>query len=290
MKKVNNFAVFILTHGRPDNVKTVQALKKSGYTGKIYFIIDSEDKTADEYRNTFGKDKVIQFDKKAASQTFDIGDSLQSLRGVTYARNESQRIAKTMGLDYMLQLDDDYTTFCHRYVEDGVIRSKTIHNFDAIVEAMITLLKNTGAVTVAMSQGGDHIGGIDGSIGKGILRKAMNSFFMDMNKPIKFIGRINEDVNAYVVSGALGDLFFTVMNLQLTQVQTQKAKGGLTEIYLDAGTYVKSFYTVMMAPSCVSVRTMGEKNRRFHHSIKWDNAVPKIVSSRYRKQTVTVTM
>ena len=32
----NNFAVFILTHGRPDNVKTLQTLKKCGYTGAIY--------------------------------------------------------------------------------------------------------------------------------------------------------------------------------------------------------------------------------------------------------------
>jgi len=282
----DKFAVFILTHGRPDNMKTVQSLKKSNYTGDIYFIIDDEDETADQYRANFGAEKVIQFSKKEASKITDIGDSMQTLKGVTFARNISQRIAKEMGLDYMLQLDDDYTTFCHRYVENGVIKSKTIHNFDRIVDAIIQFMKDSGAATIAMSQGGDHIGGIDGSIDKGILRKAMNSFMMDTNKPINFLGRINEDVNAYVVSGALGDLFFTVMNLQLTQVQTQKSKGGLTEIYLDSGTYVKSFYTVMMAPSCVSVRTMGQTNRRFHHSIKWDNAVPKIVSSRHRNLKV----
>jgi len=283
---LDKFAIFILTHGRPDNMKTVQSLKKSNYTGKTYFIIDDEDESANQYRANFGAENVIQFSKKEASKITDIGDSLQSLRKVTFARNMSQKIAKDMGLDYMLQLDDDYTTFCHRYVEDGKIKSKTIHNFDKIVEAMIQFMKDSGATTIAMSQGGDHIGGIDGSIDKGILRKAMNSFMMDMNKPINFLGRINEDVNAYVVSGALGDLFFTVMNLQPTQVQTQKSKGGLTEIYLDSGTYVKSFYTVMMAPSCVSVKTMGQTNRRFHHSIKWDNAVPKIVSSRYRNQKV----
>ena len=282
----DKFAVFILTHGRPDNIKTVQSLKKSNYTGDIYFIIDDEDETAEQYKANFGEDKVIQFSKKDASEITDIGDSIQTLRGVTYARNISQKIAKEMGFDYMLQLDDDYTTFCHRYIEAGVIKSKTIHNFDLIVKAIIQFMKDSGATTIAMSQGGDHIGGIDGSIDKGILRKAMNSFMMDTSKPINFLGRINEDVNAYVVSGALGDLFFTVMNLQLTQVQTQKSKGGLTEIYLDSGTYVKSFYTVMMAPSCVSVRTMGQTNRRFHHSIKWDNAVPKIVSSKHRNLTV----
>ena len=34
----SDFAVFILTHGRADNVVTVPAIKKAGYTGKIYFI------------------------------------------------------------------------------------------------------------------------------------------------------------------------------------------------------------------------------------------------------------
>ena len=38
---MNNFAVFILTHGRADNVKTHDSLKRCGYTGKIYILIDN---------------------------------------------------------------------------------------------------------------------------------------------------------------------------------------------------------------------------------------------------------
>ena len=38
------FAAFILTHGRPDNVLTYDSLKKAGYTGRIVLIIDNEDK------------------------------------------------------------------------------------------------------------------------------------------------------------------------------------------------------------------------------------------------------
>ena len=62
----NDFAVFILTHGRADNVVTVPAIKKAGYTGKIYFIIDDEDEQAEEYKKNFGADRVIIFDKQAA--------------------------------------------------------------------------------------------------------------------------------------------------------------------------------------------------------------------------------
>jgi hypothetical protein len=279
----SKFAVFILTHGRADSEITTDTLRKSGYTGKIFYLLDNQDKTADKYRARFGDSAVKIFDKSKYANLVDSCDSEQHQRGVVYARNANFEIAKELGLDYFLQLDDDYHDFLHRWRDGDAIRSAQIRNFDAVVDAMLTLLEDTGAATVAMSQGGDHMGGIGGKINAGILRKAMNSFFFRTDYPVEFYGRINEDVNAYVVQGARGHLFFTIMNLQLNQVQTQKQAGGLTEIYLDSGTYIKSFFSVMMAPSCVSIRTMGRTDRRFHHSIKWDNAIPKIISGKYKK-------
>lgn len=61
----SDFAVFILTHGRPENIVTMKSLERGGYTGKLYIVIDNEDDTADRYRELYG-DKVIQFDKLAA--------------------------------------------------------------------------------------------------------------------------------------------------------------------------------------------------------------------------------
>mgnify|MGYP007089737897 CR=1 FL=1 len=278
-----NFAAFILTHGRPDKVITWDTLKKSGYTGRTYLILDDEDETADAYRERFGSENVITFSKADAAKTFDICDNITEHRGVVYARNAAFQIAKDLGLDYYVQLDDDYTDFLYRYVEDEVIRSGQIRSLDDIADAMCQLLDDTGATCVAWSQGGDHMGGVGGPIRKGVLRKAMNSMFFRVDRPTTFLGRINEDVNAYVVHGARGDIFLTVMGLQLNQVQTQKSSGGMTELYLDNGTFVKSFYSVVLAPSCVSIRTMGRTDRRYHHSVKWSNAVPKILSDKYRK-------
>ena len=45
----NDFAIFILSHGRADNVKTLDTIKTCGYTGKWYVIIDNEDKQAQKY-------------------------------------------------------------------------------------------------------------------------------------------------------------------------------------------------------------------------------------------------
>lgn len=59
-----NFAIFILTHGRPDNVITLESLRKANYSGKTYFIIDNEDTQAQTYIDKFGANNVFMFDKK----------------------------------------------------------------------------------------------------------------------------------------------------------------------------------------------------------------------------------
>lgn len=81
------------------------------------------------------------------------------------------------------------------------------------------------------------------------------------------MGRINEDVNTYTNLGRRGELFMTIGAVQLGQKQTQKNSGGMTELYLDSGTYVKSFYSVMYAPSCVKISLMGASHKRIHHQV-----------------------
>jgi hypothetical protein len=279
----SKFAFFILTNGRPEKVRSYGSLRRSGYTGKVFFIVDNEDPTVDQYRENFGDENVIVFDKAKIAKTFDEADTVGDRRSIVYARNASFDIAKDLGLDYFCQLDDDYTNFSYRYIRGGIVTSHTIRNFDDVIPVMLNLLEDTNILTIAFSQGGDHFGGIDGNISKIVKRKAMNSFFVRTDRPINFVGRLNEDVNAYVVDGSRGELFFTTMNIQLSQVATQKTAGGMTETYLDGGTYLKSFFTVMMAPSCVKIRLMGRTEMRLHHNIQWDKAVPKIISDKYRK-------
>jgi hypothetical protein len=113
----------------------------------------------------------------------------------------------------------------------------------------------------------------------------MNSFICGIDRPFKFSGRINEDVNMYVLLGSQGKVFFTVMRTCLLQQTTQKNRGGMTELYLDNGTYVKSFYSVIYHPSSVSVAILKDrKNPRLHHRIRWRTTVPKIISPRYKKE------
>ncbi|MGT3185593.1 hypothetical protein ACVSXV_23155, partial [Yersinia enterocolitica] len=96
-------------------------------------------------------------------------------------------------------------------------------------------------------------------------------------------GRINEDVNTYTTLGRRGELFMTIGAVQLLQKRTQSNSGGMTELYLDSGTYVKSFYSVMFSPSCVKISLMGSTHKRIHHKVIWDNAAVKVISEIHKK-------
>ena len=115
----------------------------------------------------------------------------------------------------------------------------------------------------------------------------MNSFVFKVNKDpkddIAFIGRMNDDVNTYLTQGKVGKLFFQVSNISLVQLATQSNSGGNTEAYKTYGTYVKSFYSVMAAPSCCKINLMGRTDKRLHHKITWLNAVPKIIDEKFKK-------
>jgi hypothetical protein len=273
--KNKDFAVFILTHGRPNNVITLSTLKKSGYTGKVYFIVDNEDLTIKDYYINFGKENVMVFDKKTYADNVDEANNFDERRTITHARNACFDIAKKIGLKYFIQLDDDYTSFSYRYE-----RGLQIKNLDAVFDLFLNFYIKTSIKSIAFSQGGDHIGGFDGTKLK---RKCMNSFICSTDRVFKFIGAMNEDVNTYTTLGSRGDIFLTFTSVQLNQKATQSQEGGITDMYLTYGTYCKAFTTVMMMPSSVKIREMGTTNKRLHHSIRWNNTVPKIISQENKK-------
>lgn len=279
----DDFCVFVLTHGRPDNVKTLKTLKSGNYTGNVYLVIDDEDEAESEYRERYG-DMVLQFCKSDISKTFDTADMSEDRRTIVYARNACFDLAEELGYKYFLELDDDYVGFEYRVVDGGKLKGNEFKDLDRLFNSMIKFLDVSGALSVAFAQGGDFIGGYKSSnFKKRVLRKCMNTFFCTTDRRFKFLGRINEDVNTYTSLAARGGLFLTVCDAHIIQTQTQKSSGGMTGIYLDSGTFVKSFYSVMFSPSCVTVNTMGSVHRRMHHHVKWRYAVPLILSDKWRK-------
>lgn len=289
----HKYAVFIMSHGRADNVKTFYSMRRQGYNGAVYIVIDTDDEQKDQYINNFGKENVLIFDKKEQESKMDTGDITGSMKCVVFARNKCFELARDLNIDYFIEADDDYTGFVYRREEKGKLRALPIRNLDAFFEAMFCFLDDTQALAVAPAQAGDFIGGArtdGGTIWKyKIKRKCMNLFFCKTNSPINFLGRINEDVNTYTTQGQKGELFFTVANWNLLQEQTQSQSGGMTDTYIQSGTYLKSFYSVMFSPACVSIWAMGNRKKgashcRLHHKVDWAHCTPMIVNQKYKKE------
>lgn len=281
--RAERFAALILTHGRADNVVTVRTLRNCGYTGRIFLIIDDEDDQAERYKELYGND-VIVFEKERYLHMTDTGDNGGNRGVVVAARNAVFDIARSRGLDYFVELDDDYSSFQIRYEDEGKLRGHMIRDLDAVFDAYIDFLETSNAMTVCFSQGGDFIGGAgNGNWKSRIRRKAMNAFFCKTDRPFEFFGRLNEDLTMSTVYGNRGELIMTVSDVCLTQGATQENAGGLTEAYIEFGTYLKSFYSVIFSPQAVKVRTMGANSRRIHHAADWNKCAPKILNEKWRK-------
>ena len=281
----SRFGVLILTHGRPDKVHTIKSLRKQGYTGDIFLVVDNEDKTREDYIAKYGEDMVYIFDKKKYADAVDEGNNFDERRTITHARNASFDIAEKIGLRYFIQLDDDYTQFVYKSDSNKQYKESKIKDLDNIFKYLLDYYKSIPAATIAMAQNGDFIGGKQSRTFQQatLKRKCMNSFICDVERRFQFVGAMNEDVNTYTTLGSRGKLFLTVTLVSLIQMTTQSQAGGITDMYLRFGTYAKAFTTVMMMPSCVRVAMMGDKHKRLHHNIKWRYCVPVILHEKYRR-------
>jgi len=280
----DDFVAFILTHGRPDRQHTLASLRRYGYSGRVYLVVDDEDESLPEYVERYGEN-VLVFSKDDVDAEFDHYDNSPDRRSIVWARNACWRLAREQAARYFVELDDDYRSFLYRRPgrRDGVLgyHGWVIRDLDRVFDAMIRFVEETPTSALCMAQGGDHMGGAESATAArvSLRRKAMNSFVVDVERPFAFSGRVNEDVNTYVALGAVGRLFFTYSALQLNQLTSQSQEGGMTDLYLDSGTYVKSFYTILAAPSCVRIRLMGRTSPRMHHHVAWRYAVPKILAA-----------
>ena len=289
----SEYCVLVLTHGRADHVLTVDTLRRYGCTSEILLVIDDEDDQEDEYREKYdGKNgcRVIKFCKKDYAEKTDTMDLIDRRDSIVFARNACWDLVKAEGYKGFLMFEDDYINFRYRFVEkkngEYILRYKSCMELDTVFGILMRYMEqNENLKSICLAQGGDFIRGAGSysTFYNGRFRKVMNSFFCRTDRPFTFFGRMNDDVNCYITNGSRGEIFFSIREVMLNQTTTQTSNSGNTGMYKAFGTYTKSFYSVMCAPSCVSISAMGAANMRIHHRVSWDHAVPKIISDRYKK-------
>lgn len=278
---VDDFCVLILSHDRAGNIPTLETLNQQGYTGDWYIVVDHPS-DEESYKDEYGEDNVVYFDKEETQPELDRGDNFERQNSILYARYQSFQIARDLGYTYFMQLDDDYEKLEYRWNKEGDFGHYGDVDMDLYIDAAIEYLEKADLDTFASAQGGDFIGGTGSAIcnGEGDItakRKAMNTFICRSDNQFDFRGSINEDVNTYTRAQQLGKVFLTNNIISMEQERTQQGEGGLSDLYEAEGTYIKSFYTLLYSPSSVKLSKMGESHKRIHHKVDWRSTTPKIV-------------
>lgn len=284
-RRIDDFAVMILCHGRAENTPTYGTLRKYGYTGRILIICDDEDTDLQNYIDIFGEEDVKIFSKDKVAEYMDPMDNTNDRRCAVYARNACFDIAEEMGLKYFAEYDDDYTSHPYRWEEDGVLYRSTLANLDKVFEYYLEFLEtNSNIYSVAFGQPGDFIGGVGSRLHREkYRRKCMNSWICKTERRFTFNGRMNDDHLTYSLEGSRGKVFLTFDFIMIDQPETQQVQGGMTDMYLGAGTYQKTWYSIMCCPSFVKAGMMGDQYYRVHHQVNHDAAYPMIISGTYKK-------
>lgn len=276
---LNNFAIFILSHGRANDMETVKAIQNAGYTGKWFVVIDDLDSQQELYKEKYG-DNVIVFDKKLWAEKTDTVTNTGELRSPVFARNAITEIAKEKGLKYYAEFDDDIKTFSFRYNDNGKLAGKPIKNFNEVIEAMLEFQEASGATSLGFASNGGFIGGTEGRFKQGILRNIHQAYILRADKPIEFKGLLNEDSIANEFCNSTGLLNFELCAVTQTCPVRSTNEGGLHELYKANDEYIRAFYSIIAFPNNLKII---QRNGTITLQRKTDTAMPKIISERWKK-------
>lgn len=274
-----DFAVFILTHKRAKTQKTLQTLKRCGYTGKTYLIIDDEDEEQDEYIKLYG-DKVKCFSKHKIEKNFDTMTNRKEYRAVVYARNAAYQIAKNLGIRWLFMCDDDISNLQYRVLKGKSLKGVKIQDIDSLFELMAGIMEAGKLAIFGFSQAGAFIGGANEAYLSGHQRKIAQAFLLDANNPIEFRGMFYEDLLVALDAGIQGRVAMSTMLVSIQSPEMRSNGGGMQDLYNENSTYTHCFYTVLAYPNVASITEKdGEFKLRLNHSA----FAPLILNERWRK-------
>lgn len=278
------FAVFILTHGRPNNQLTVKSLQDVGYTGDLYLVVDDQDDTYDEYVRVWGADRVILFLKDYFIGNTDTGLHTPVPKFAVFARNAIEYIAKSMGYQTFLMLDDDITKLRIRLPHGDSLRSYQFNgHFGEIIDKAVDFVLDCDIACMGLGFCNLYIGGV-GNFNKENPRQRLcaEAFIRNTAHPISWRLNMVEDLITSIDAAMNGDVWFQFLPIQCEIKMSEGAvDGGNSDVYRQLGMYRISFMPVIAYPSSNAVRL---SKKSWASTTTPDKCVPKILSSRYRKE------
>lgn len=266
----NLIDIFIPSYHRPDNVKTAKYFIKIGYDPKkIHVFLDSETDDIDQYKKEMTKlgCNLHIFDMDEARKRYDyIHRASQLRRSAGQARNQFYDIAKKLGIEFYLVIDDDTNTYEIRPF-GTYWRKATISDIVPVFDAVREFMQRQKIGCFGLSQTGDMFQRYSEKI---LRKKVMNTTFIDTRFIYRGERAIQDDDTSQFV-GIMNEGYFTgslASGLVLNQTLSATAKGGLTELYNECKLLNKSLVVPIQFPSLAHAERQQKNGARLHHRIK----------------------
>ena len=279
-----DFAIFILTHGRPYNQDTLKALKKAGYTGQIYLVVDDLDCTQYEYKKLY--DCVLVFDKMKYVELSETGISNPHINFAVFARNAIEDMAKDAGLKYFAMVDDDLVKFRFRYEEDGKLRSVDVHNMDDVIESYIEFMETGNIPIVTLASQFRFIGGASNipPINSPKWRLGFTFYIRSVDKEIKWLSNICEDRITCILYNRKGYVWLQLPFVQLDTLEMHGVNdGGNSDTYREITDFYRIFFTEVFVPDCNYAMYWKRKDWWVNKISDYNTVCPMIISDRYSR-------
>lgn len=292
---MKDFAIFILTHGRPNKQLTYESLKTANCTMPIYFVLDNTDNTIQEYIDTYGAENIIIFDKNYYLNSVDVGTNKPSAKCILYAKCAVEDIAKSMNLKYFVIADDDLTDFRFRFPDkhNKQLNSWRITDMDKVLSEMIGFLDLGDLVSLGLCEHNFFFAGVKN------YDDAHKQKLCDLRIPHQFILRniryaVNwvsyfgeDDITAMLYNSVRPWYKFPVLQLFTEPIGGySETVDGMAETYNEMSDFTRCMFFKMYRPDCVTIKKMYSRSRKdsiWTKVIIKNNAFPRIISGRYKK-------
>ncbi len=287
----NKLVVFILSHKSPNKCETLDTLKKLGFNGECFIIIDDEDDCLEEYKKVYN-DSLIVYHKESYKYSVDMGYSLNgdvSFSHAVYARNAVEDIAHNFGIKYFAVSDDDIYDFKFRIPmhEYHKLPTLDVEDINEPLSLYFRYVMDCDIPCLGIGTPNFYIGGYDKIVsGNYLNRKQVSNFYIrNLNYKIDWLMPI-DDFSTSSINNFRGNLFFSLYPLELiarpqyTQKIITGKEGGEVEFYRKNSTWKQSYCSYILMPSFISLKFY---KTRYIPSVKSENAYPKIISSVFKR-------
>lgn len=262
---IPTYSVFVISHNRTE-CKTYNWLMNNGFNRDLFIVIDTEDKSIDEYRKLYG-DRVLVFDK--GDYDCDLFDNNPSRTSATFARNACFDFAKERGSEYLIIFDDDISGANYRFMVNGKLKSQKVTNVTAILDEIVKWVSCANNFGCASYNLATNFRGVFDSLKK----DPVSMFVVSSNDELRFRGRASEDINFAYHMGLNGKFTLSINNilLNIPAFGNESQAGG----YRDQtyGGYRRDWivrFRKFITPVSDGI-------------IHWANMFPKLLSYRYKK-------